>query len=408
MDNILQKILDIKPDNIFLKYIVKRVTRRDYRGTHKSQHNRYTIDDLENILSAIRDVVGTKRFLIPPGDMTNEPRVRKQVKNNYPDYVAIVDRVYERIKRGTMNSLKKNFFVDFSRMGFIERYDHKDNLLKDQPKKGQIKTVSISQQGVDLLEAKDLYKKHKIFTDGVERLLGDTLIDLVSAIDLSDYREEKFHFQEYALIFSDDILDGSDKIKIFRSWRFLNRSEREKALSLIKTYCTPERFAGNKSSKRDYHNWMNETQQLMQLFKATVYFQVFGNQFSLNTGKEFGIFANRRNRSVKDDYFREHKVEKREDYELHHIIPLSYAVGQMEYKLIDDYKNLVYVHKNKHREIKRVHIRFRPNDPKVHFVNISDESDVVTAKNKKDAEFYSPLLSKMARYNKKILKSIGY
>ena len=404
MEKILQEILDIKPGNEFLSYIVGRVTQKDYRGTHKSQHNRYTIDDLEVILRAVHDIVGDKEFLVPPGDMTGSV-VQDEARSNYSDYVAIVDKVHQKIDRVTMNSLKKNFFVDFSRMGFIEKYDSGGNLLNPF-ERTRTEKIKISPEGLDLLNAGTLFEKHKIFTDGVVELLGDALVDLVSAIDLSDFRKGRFSFEEYTLIFSDDSLDGVEKIFILGSWRLLSRGEQEKALSLIKKYCVPESFDGNKSDKRDYHNWRNETQQLMQLFKATIYFQVYDNQFSLNTGKEFGIFEVSRSESVKSEYFKEHEIEKEEYYELHHIVPLSYVKNKEEYKLIDDCKNLIYLHKDKHKEIKRDYIRFRDKDPKIYFVNIFKDSEVVTARNGKNAKFNPSLLPTIRKYNKEIIKSI--
>ena len=404
MEKILKDILDVKKGNNFLSYIVKRVTDSNYRGIHKSQHNRYGIDELKAMLSALHEVVGDKSLTVPPADLTKD-NVKDSVKKEYPQYTEVVNRVNQKIQRVTLNSLKKNFFVDFSRMGFIEKYDNKKKLLNPF-KRTRSETIKISRQGLDLLNAKTLFERYKIFTDGVEKLLGETLIDLVSAIDLSDYRRSKFSFEEYTLIFSDEKISGTEKITILSEWRSLTRNEQEKVLSLIKEHCTPEKFGGNKNDKRDYHNWRNETQQIMVLLKTTVYFQVGENQFSLNTGDKIGVFKVTRSESAKNEYFRNHKVNKEEYYELHHIVPLSYVRNQGEYKLIDDYRNLVYIHKDKHREIKRDYIIFRDKNPKIYFVNRFKNAKHITAKNNRNAKFNPSLLSKMKRYNSDIVRSI--
>lgn len=405
MEDILQDILDIKPGNKFLEYIVGRVTKTNYRGVHKSQHNRYDIIKLEKILKAMRDVAGQDEFSIPSGDIGVDADKLKSIADDHEQF----HRVYQILKgQGVVSApdpIRKNFFVEFSRMGFIEKYDGKGNLL-DPFGRTHTKTIKLSDQGIAFLDAKTLFERHKIFTDGVEKLLGSALIELVSAIDLSNYRRDAFCFEEYTLIFSDEDISGTEKIMMLDEWRCLTRNEQKKALSLIKEYCTPERFDGNKSDKRDYHNWRNETQQLMGLFRSTIYFQVHDDQFSLNVGPDFGIFEVSRSEGVKSEYFNEHALEKEECYELHHIVPLSYVRNKEEYKLIDNYKNLIYLHKDKHKEIKRDYIIFKDKYPKVYFVNRFENSDVISAKNNKDAKFNPSLLPKMKKYNSEIVKSI--
>ena len=299
MDEIRQKILNIKPGNKFLKYIAARVARMDYRGVHKSQHNRYDIDKLGKILKAIHKIAGENKFRVPRGDSGMIEANLKDMKINQPCFYKIYQRLRSQGVIKAPDPLRKNFFVEFSRLGFIEKYN-KQGALLDPFKRTYTERVRLSADGLKFLNAQTLFEKHKIFTEGVEKLLNNTLTDLVSAIDLSSYRRDKFYFEEYTLIFSDDKLDGSEKIARLEAWRSLSRNERDEALSLIKSYCSPDEYTGDKTSKRDYHNWRNETQQLMQLFKMTVYFQVYKNRFSLNTGKEFGIFEAKRSGGTKE------------------------------------------------------------------------------------------------------------
>ena len=405
MDDLLRSILGVKRNDKFLAYIVERIRRDDYRGTHKSQHNRYDLDKFEKILRAIYEVVGENSFSVPGGDSGGVKEKSPTVKNQHPDFHEIYQKLKSKGVLDKPDPLRKNFFVEFSRMGFIEKYGSNGNLL-DPFGRTYTKTVKLSKEGIRFLNAKTLFEKHKIFTDGVERLLGNTLIDLISAIDLSQYRRDKFSFEEYTLIFSDDRIDGTEKIEILDAWRSLTKNQRDKVLGLIQKYCDPKRFSENKTAKRDYHNWKNETQQLMALFKMTIYFQVYDNQFSLNTGDKFGIFQPTRSEGPKRKYFKEHKIQKQKNYELHHIVPLSYIRNKEEYSLIDNFKNLIYLHKEKHKEIKKDYIFFIPKDPKIHFGNRLNTNDVVTAKRGKNTDFDPSLLSKIKKYNRKLIKSI--
>ena len=405
MDKSLQRILDIEKGNRFLAYIVARVTRDDYRGIHKSQHNRYDIDKLGKILDAIREVAGENNFSVPSGDIGRRRGKLNEMSNQHPKF----NKIYQILKsEGVLRApdpLRKNFFVEFSRAGFLEKYDKEYNKL-DPFRRTHTETIKLSAEGIRFLNESSPFQKRKIFTEGLDRLLRNALEDLVEAIDLSDYRKDKFSFEEYTLIFSDDRLDSTEKIEILGAWRSLMKNQQDNALRLIKKYCSPKRFSGNKTDQRDYHNWRNETQQLMSLFKMTVYFQVLGNQFSLNTGKEFGMFDIKRQEAPKMKYFESHEISKKKNYQLHHIIPLSYIRNQEEYKLIDNFQNLIYLHKEKHKEIKRDYIVFIPKDPKIHFGNRFQHSDVVTAKQGVDTNFRSSLLSRMEKYNKKLRKSL--
>ena len=249
MNKLLQSILDIKKGNKFLTYIVGRVTKDDYRGTHKSQHNRYDIDKLKKILEAIYKVARKNNFSIPSGDIGARIEKLKAMKNQHPEF----NKIYQALKsEGVLaapDPLRKNFFVEFSRAGFLKKYDQKGNEL-DPFRRTRTKTIKLSTEGIKFLNESGTFGKHKIFTEGLERLLGDTLVDLVAAIDLSDYRKDWFSFEEYTLIFSDDRLNGIEKIEILDAWRSLTRNQQDKVLQLMRKYCSPKRFSGSKNQSK--------------------------------------------------------------------------------------------------------------------------------------------------------------
>ena len=45
----------------------------------------------------------------------------------------------------------------------------------------------------------------------------------------------------------------------------------------------------------------------------------------------------------KRKYFEKHRVSKQKGFELHHIIPLSWSEDEEDFKLYDDWKNMIYI-----------------------------------------------------------------
>ena len=109
----------------------------------------------------------------------------------------------------------------------------------------------------------------------------------------------------------------------------------------------------------------------------------------------------------KSRYFKVHQISKLADYELHHIVPLSYVRNKMEYKLIDNYKNLIYLSKEKHKKITREHIIFRGKKPKIQFVSRLKHSDVISAKNHKNTKFNPSLLLKMNKLQQRTQENLS-
>lgn len=408
MDNqeILNNILEIDQDNIFLQYIVRRIQRDDYRGFHISQHNRYDIEKLESILQAIHDVAGEEKIPVPYGDIGKDEKKIGKMRIEYPDFYEVYRILKDKDVFQAPDPIRKNFFVELSRLGFINKYDKQFKLL-DPFKKTKTRYVELSQNGIEFLGVQTKFLKYRIFTNALDRLLGDHLVELIEAIDTSEYRRDMFSFEEFTLILSDNTISGQEKIDVLTAYRSLSRHNQERVVQLIRAYCNPKNFSGNKKSKRDYHNWYNETQQLMVLFKMTVYFQVNDGYFSLNTGSEFGIFTDiKRSTSIKEEYFQQHTVDKESDYHLHHIVPISFIKSKEEYDMIDDCQNLIYLHKDKHREIKRDQIVFDYTNATVYFKNRFKDSHFVVAENRQNARFDADLLPDMKSYNKKIRNKV--
>ena len=392
---ILDEILEIDRSNIFLKYIVDRVQRNDYRGWHVSQHNRYDLDVISLILKKIYSVVNDDYFAIPPGDYHSSDRLGE----DYRAYQTIVDKIKGDMGRGTLNSVKKNFFPDLKRMGFLEIVQINNH------RKGKL-----TESAVNMVSTDKLIVRYKMFTDGVDKLFGNKISDLAERIYLSDYATEMISIYEFMFIFSDDI--DSNKIGLVKSYRGLEKYKREKAINLVQTYANPDNFDGDKSEKRDFHNWKNQAQQILNLLKTTVYFMADPNiGFRLNIGNE-GFFQEpgKRKEAPKREYFRFHNVSKQEKFELHHVVPISVARNKEEAKLIDDYRNLMYLHESKHKEIsldgnKKIVLDIDKNEAK--FSDI-DANRSIIAHNGREAMYSKEQrkITDIADYNIELLAAI--
>ncbi|MCI0449111.1 MAG: hypothetical protein L0Y79_04895 [Chlorobi bacterium] len=406
---ILREIISIKHSNLFLNYIVERIQDKDYRGRHITQHNRYDLDRLSNILKGIYKIVGDKMFRIPLGD-------DKGIYNpDCNEYYQIVKSVKDSADLGTINSLKKNFFVDFHRMGLLNRFNIKQQLIPPN-KRGVVHYAKLTDKSLIFLKDTSIIERHKIFTDAIDKLFGDAITQWAETIYYSNYKKDRIGIFEFMLILSDD-RPGTNKKKIslIDSFRELERWQREKAIELIRQYCNPSNFKGNKTIRRDFGNWKNEIQQIFTLLKNTVYFDITENSLRLNTGT-YGIFSDKlikkRSLGAKREYFKKHrisdKIRRSLIFELDHVVPFSSARNKVEFKLIDNWQNLIYLKKDKHAEKtkndnKNMVLSATPLE--IHLDDIDGKSRI-TAKNGRTALYEGSLVNKMQKYNQDILKEV--
>jgi hypothetical protein len=413
MSPILTEIKNIDPDNKFINYIIKRIQVNNYRGIHVSQHNRYDLEYLKNIIQSIYDTVGSDVFEVPRGDYKHD-FTDDDLKSKFKDYKNIVDNLKKNTDKGTYNSLKKNLFVDMNRAGLLLRYDKNMNVISG--KKG-VFYAKLSDTAIRFLNA-NIIEQYRIFTDCLDKLFEGFLSEFVDLLYSSPYKDDEISIYEFMFIFSDLSIDNDTKIVLLNEYRKLNQLKKDKLLDLIKKYANPDNFKGNKTNKRDFHNWKNETQQIFSLLGKTSYFQVIElngcKYIRLNIG-DYGIFSVetfKRSYKPKKEYFAYHNIEKIPDFELHHIIPISKARNKKEVELIDNVKNLIYISVNKHKELtrnKNIHIALDLTKDVVIFANPHyTKKDKITAKNKEDA-YYSTdekIINKLVEHNRKLLNMI--
>jgi len=402
----LSTIVAIKPDNLFLQYIADRIQDDDYRGIHVSQHNRYDLDRLTQILSGINEVVGNRQFRMPSGDDDGSREA------DCGEYYRIVDSVNSRAGIGTINSLKKNFFVDFQKMGLLDRFDKNGNVVENR---GHVYYAKLTDKAIALLTSSSIIERHKIFTNALDVLFADAITQLAETLYYSKYKNDPIGIYEFILILSDDRQGYQEKkVALIDSYRKLERWQQDKAIDLVKQYCNPENFTGNKTTQRDFGNWKNETQQIFTLLKNTVYFDITRSSLRLNTGV-YGIFSEtqikQRSLGAKHEYFVQHKIEKVHTFELDHIVPFSSARNKVEFSLIDNWRNMVYLRKDKHAEKTRNNDRNMVLSATAKEICLDDFDDKsrIKATNGISAVYAGDLADNMQKYNRNILGEVfGY
>lgn len=402
----LKNIIAIKPGNLFLEYIVERIQDDDYRGIHISQHNRYDLERLTHILNGIHEVVGNKQFRVPLGD---DEGVRE---SGCGEYYRIVEAVNRRAGIGTINSLKKNFFVDFERMGLLYRFNKKGELIGNG-KRSPVFSAQLTNAAISLITSASIVERHKIFTDALDRLFANELTHIAETLYYSNYKNDPVGIWEFMLILSDDRPQyRNEKIKLIDSYRELKLWQQRKAIELIKKYCNPKNFPGNKTTQRDFGNWKNETQQIFTLLKNTVYFDITKSSLRLNTGT-YGIFSEtqikRRSLGAKHEYFVKHQIKKKiPTFELDHVVPFSSARNKVEFGLVDNWQNLVYLRNDKHEQKTKNRDRnivLTATEKEIHLDDF-DRKNRISARNGASAVYAGKLSANMQKYNREILKAI--
>ena len=253
----LQQILAIDPNNKFIIYIVARLQRKNYRGWHVSQQNRYGLDVIKAIIESIHDVVGTNSFSIPPGDYDKNDTLPVQHKN----FEDILKKIQPRINKGTINSIRKNLFPDMDRMGFLER---------DEAVRGRGGNGKLTKQGIALMRLdSESPQARKMFLVGLEKLFGDNLPQLIKMLSMSSYWNDKIDVYELMFILSDKD-KTTDKIGMLNEYKKLDDNNKARLIILIKSYA-------DQKKERDFGNWKNQTQQMLNLMDSISYIEAGPN-----------------------------------------------------------------------------------------------------------------------------------
>jgi len=329
----------------FFDYLKQRIKRPDYRGYHLSQHNRLPFEKICYLLETIYNNIKDKKIKIHVGDWEG-------VKQNCSEYYKIIEEINKSKDFScTVNSLKKNIFPDLAVMGFLDRFD-KNNTLVLGDKRSEIYYVKLSDLAVSFANEKSLLKKYKIYINAVEKLVEPILEELFMIL----FKEfDSVNIYEYTFILSDPNLTTDQKIDLIKEYRRLKKVQQASIIFYIqKKFQEINKRAKNRTEKRDFMNWYNESLQVFNLLNQTIYFKTFRKTIlMLSISQEILEFVASRSQKEKELYFEYHNVPKKDGYQLHHIYPISYATSRKELELIDNHKNLIYISNRIHSKIPR-------------------------------------------------------
>jgi hypothetical protein len=350
----------IQIGNEALQFIDKRIADDKYRGSESSEHNRYDREEIFNTLTLLNEYAPKQSLMkIRTTDLSKRPK-------NTPDeyqYAKFCEAV-KKYKKGTQDSIRKNIFVDLHRMGLIDRWSvQKKEVVKLSPfQRGAIKYVSLTDEGIKFVNSKDILKQSFIFTKALDILLGGYVEYALEILKDPDYGIDKISKYEFMFFVSAVNTQTSFNISLDRcielihSYRLLSRTQQKAAVETLKIKLVPENFKGDKTAKRDWHNWQNKIDQAYFLFMQTVYFDVEGDNADFlvlagkNSNKSSKITITRSS-DAKRQYFVNHKVDKEAGFELHHVVPLAWAANDEHFKLLDKWNNMLYIDGFSHAKV---------------------------------------------------------
>ncbi|MCR8966394.1 hypothetical protein [Mycoplasma zalophidermidis] len=434
MNDILELLTSIDPTKEFLKFLGRRFQSDKYRGNHYSQHGRYDIEYIWNILNEI-NIEMKNENLDKLQIRTQDISIRPEIIAGEESYSRIVNNLQNILGKTTQDSFRKQYLLEMHRMGLIDRYNKNGDLITNPWKQSKVKYVSITDLGMEMLNANNILKKQIIFQNCLDVLFRgftEKLINYLIEIDEAGTNRNWDYItqDEYTLFLSflDNELEVNGEIvkydfeklkEYIIEYRHWSGRQKEHLIETIKEWAVPSNFESgnsNKKDKKDWHNFINETQQIFSLLNQTAIFTVDNQTNKLtmvfNKDKFFtekDKISLKRNVKEKRNYFDKHGVVKHKGYELHHIIPLLRARNNEEFFLLDKWQNMLYIDAKKHSVITQEgskHINLDFNENNVVLKRFDDDKiDLI----KNDNVFYNITNQTiMKKTNNDLLKMIEY
>ena len=101
-----------------------------------------------------------------------------------------------------------------------------------------------------MVSAEKITERYYLFSRGIDILFADAISNLAQTLYNSQYINDSISYTEFQYILSDTRKSGEEKIFLLDSYRELNDYQKRKVHILLKEYCDPEKFEGNKTVKR--------------------------------------------------------------------------------------------------------------------------------------------------------------
>lgn len=149
-----ESLLCINPALECLRFLYLRVLQDDYRGIHKLQHYRWSVEYIKIVLKYLPK---NRLLLHTQGDINDDYRYSSD-ELEFCQYLNNVNKDLSTIQKSiTDMGMRKIIFVNLQRMGLIDRFNKKQELC-DIRKKSQYQYVKITHRGLDFLESKNIFE----------------------------------------------------------------------------------------------------------------------------------------------------------------------------------------------------------------------------------------------------------
>lgn len=421
----LDNILVINPNNLAIKFIYWRMLQNNYRGLHLLQHNRWTFEKFRAIIIAIFHSQDNNGYVrIPRGDEG------KFHLGDYSQYLELIKKFQEEYKKstnkeeGTANTIKKNLFPDLARMGVIDRYKINNNqertILKPYVK-----------DSVDLIKFKDylnlnektlndnhfLRQIYNNFSKNIYNDLPLLLFELISDENLKgkiDEYEFLFFITWYDNFYLEYKIDKDQIKELILSWRNLSLSARNTVINFIRNWADREKWINfKKDQKRDFYNWKNQTQEIMQHIKDSEIFSLNINatQFEIFFKKQDEQIKRYRSETPKLEYLEKHNMKKIKGFEFDHIVPFSWSTTFEQALKICSWKNLIYIDAKNHAiktQSNNIYV-YLNSRKEINYLYLESENkkDFLFLKLNKDVYFNMNLFQELKEYNISLNKFVS-
>lgn len=405
-DEFKKKIIGINPALECLKFLVDRIERVDYRGIHKMQHYRWDLDYIKIVLSCLPKDTWLYHT---QGDIDMDYCYSdEEVPFCY--YLRDVNKQLGGKGSVTDMVMRKIIFVNLHRMGLIDRYTKKQELCEIGKVYRNYRYVKITKNGLKLINSKNLFEDQKnlgLALDFAFDGLVQDVLEILKRLDFISLQEMMYFVSYLGYEHNGNILTQDDIVSFVEEFRSLGK--RSVVIDkILAEYCIPENFYGNKKDKRDYHNWKNSAQSIFNSFGLMAYFDYNEKtqRLMLRTEIRGEKICFKRSGKIKLEYFLHHGVEKDLRFELHHIVPFYFAKSVDELKVIDDWRNLIYIDANNHKILshdkaknRAIRLEFDHND--VVLDNLT--GDKIRIKYPCSAKYNIELQKTMIEYNQRML-----
>lgn len=402
-----------------LAFIEKRLDSDDYRGGISSQHNRFTFEEVRIILRSLVDHSdGNLPMQIRTEDLSKRP-------HNLPHeqiFAKFCDDVTAKLQKGSQDAMRKNYFPDFQRAGWIERFDP-NGKVTDPWSQSRVSAVRVSADGEKLIKnSGTAVERYFLFSKGISKLLGnyiDLTLDFLRDPDGNYTYIDKYEFTLFLTAINSGgsfNIDRDEAKALIKEWREIPRTQRNGIIDYLSTELKPEKFGSDKTSKRDWHNWLNKTEQAFHLMDQTIYFEQRKDPVSHANrlyymkadveGENIGNKRLDRSLSQKHKYFANHSVVKASGFELHHVVALAWAESQQHFKILDNWKNMIYIDAFSHAKItqnRNRNIVMSHQEDEISLSTISGDSVVLRLG--ANVILNPELVTKMLDYNAELLAS---